>query len=101
MIFQDRCERIAEQINLAAEEKINAILETKQNLLKEATDLQKSGDMTALALKSSLEEAIAVATKAMADKTSNNDKDQVSMKIQLWRKFKCKPSQNNTYLELY
>ncbi|XP_004933397.1 RING finger protein nhl-1 [Bombyx mori] len=63
--FKDRCERITEQINKTAEDKINAIIDSKNNMLIEAVSLQKSGDMSALALKTSLEEAKTVASKAM------------------------------------
>ncbi|XP_045522340.1 tripartite motif-containing protein 2-like isoform X1 [Pieris brassicae] len=62
--YKDRCEHIAEQIDLAAEEKINAILEAKHVLQEELTGLQKSSDMSALALQSSLDEAKQVANKA-------------------------------------
>ncbi|CAK1551462.1 unnamed protein product [Leptosia nina] len=71
--YKDRCEHIVEQINLAAEEKINAVLESKSSLLQEMTDLQKSGDMAALALQSSLNEAKEVAKKALENKTDDSD----------------------------
>ncbi|KAI8420147.1 hypothetical protein MSG28_008718 [Choristoneura fumiferana] len=41
--YKDRCERITEQITITADEKINAIIESKEKLLKEASDLQRSG----------------------------------------------------------
>ncbi|XP_061384046.1 tripartite motif-containing protein 3-like [Danaus plexippus] len=70
--YKDRCERIVEQINIAAEEKINRILESKVNLLEEANRLTKSGDLSALALKSSLEEARDASIQTM---TSEEDND--------------------------
>ena len=80
-IFQDRCERILEHINIATEEKINEILEAKMQLLKKAMDLQKSGDMSALALKASLDEARNVATLEMSAKEYTEDTDRVTLVI--------------------
>lgn len=77
MIKQDRCERIVKQINIATEEKINSILETKMQLLSKAAELQKSGDMSALALKASLEEARAVAASSMNINNNTKDTDKV------------------------
>ncbi|XP_013163173.1 PREDICTED: RING finger protein nhl-1-like isoform X1 [Papilio xuthus] len=81
--YKDRCERITEQINIVAEEKINAILEAKGNLLQEASELTKAGDMSALALQSSLQEAKEVATKAMTTTEINDDNDKVTTFINL------------------
>ncbi|XP_063830655.1 tripartite motif-containing protein 2-like [Ostrinia nubilalis] len=80
--FTDRCERITEQINVAAEEKISAIIAEKEKLLKETVDLQKTGDLTALALKTSLEEAKAVAAREMAD-TKTDDERKVATFVNL------------------
>lgn len=77
LLFQDRFDRIIEQINTTAEEKINAILETKMELLREASELHKSGDMNALALKQSLAEAREVAARAMNLKGDIDDNEQV------------------------
>ncbi|KAJ0174149.1 hypothetical protein K1T71_010295 [Dendrolimus kikuchii] len=76
--YKDRCERIIEQINIAADDKINAIIETKDNMIQEATQLQKSGDLSALALKSSLDEARNVASIAMAATDAVNDHSRVT-----------------------
>ncbi|CAH2042379.1 unnamed protein product, partial [Iphiclides podalirius] len=81
--YKDRCERITEQINMAAEEKITAILEAKASLLNEASELQRSGDMSALALQSSLEEAREVSIKAMNSKETLDDNDKVMAFINL------------------
>ncbi|XP_053615115.1 RING finger protein nhl-1-like isoform X1 [Plodia interpunctella] len=70
--FKDRCERITEQIKLAAHEKINAIMESRAHLLQETDALQKSGDLCALALKTSLEEATSVAKHAMTSKSTDD-----------------------------
>ncbi|XP_072942330.1 uncharacterized protein [Epargyreus clarus] len=75
--YKDRCEHIMEQINVAAEEKINAIRETKLNLLEEVTRMQKNGDLTALALRTSLTEAQEVAKNAMAGNDNSESKDRV------------------------
>ncbi|KAL0869875.1 hypothetical protein ABMA27_006078 [Loxostege sticticalis] len=80
--FKDRCEHITDQINIAAEEKITAIIEAKDKLLEETLDLQKTGDLTALALKSSLEEAKEVATREMED-TNNDDEKKVTTFVNL------------------
>ncbi|CAK1584541.1 unnamed protein product [Parnassius mnemosyne] len=74
---KDRCERITEQINMVAEEKINAILEAKVNLLREMSELQKTGEMSALTLQSSLREAREVATRAMTSKEALDDNEKV------------------------
>nr|XP_026491584.1 RING finger protein nhl-1-like [Vanessa tameamea] len=74
---KDRCDRIIEQINVTAEEKINAILEAKMELLKEAKNLKNIGDMSALALKSSLNEACLVATNAMDVTRNTSDREKV------------------------
>lgn len=66
-----------EQINIVTEEKINAILEAKENLLQEAGELTKAGDMSALVLQSSLQEAKEVATKAMTANEPVDDNDKV------------------------
>ncbi|XP_039759236.1 RING finger protein nhl-1-like [Pararge aegeria] len=71
--YEDRFDRIVEQINTSAEEKINAILEAKMELLREASELHKLGDMTALALKSSLAEACEVAKRAMTIRDKIDD----------------------------
>lgn len=63
---------------MAAEEKITAILEAKVNLIKEASELRKTGDMSALALQSSLREAREVAMKEMNSKDAIDDNDKVS-----------------------
>lgn len=76
-ILQDRCERIAEQINIAADDKINAIIQSKETILKETIDLQKTGDMSALALKTSLNEARSVASRAMNATEDAKDAKQV------------------------
>ncbi|XP_068620417.1 tripartite motif-containing protein 3-like [Battus philenor] len=81
--YKDRCERITEQINIVADEKINAILTAKVNLLQEASDLQKSGDMSALALQSSLKEAREVALKTMSSKQLIDDNEKVATFINL------------------
>ncbi|XP_041984826.1 RING finger protein nhl-1-like isoform X2 [Aricia agestis] len=75
--FKDRCERIIEQINNAAEEKINSILETKMELLTEASQIQKTGDFSGLALRSSLKEAREVANNTMAQNNQYSDDEQV------------------------
>ncbi|XP_049877184.1 tripartite motif-containing protein 3-like isoform X2 [Pectinophora gossypiella] len=79
----DRCERIVEQINLAADEKINAIIDTKNSLLREASNLQKNGDLSALALRNTLDDTKAVASKSMANKDDSKDKVQVTTFINL------------------
>ncbi|XP_013136966.1 PREDICTED: RING finger protein nhl-1-like [Papilio polytes] len=81
--YKDRCERIMEQINIVTEEKINAILEAKENLLQVAGELTKAGDMSALALQSSLQEAKEVATKAMTANEPVDDNDKVTTFINL------------------
>lgn len=81
--FKDRCERISEQINTAAEEKVNAIVETKEQLLNETSSLQKSGDMSALALKASLDDAKNVAFREMTEDTSMEDADKVKTFVNL------------------
>ncbi|KAI8420146.1 hypothetical protein MSG28_008717, partial [Choristoneura fumiferana] len=81
--YKDRCERITEQITITADEKINAIIESKEKLLKEASDLQRSGDMSALALKNSLEEAQQVAKKSMSLKEQVQDKNKENFRIEL------------------
>lgn len=84
---QDRCEHLTEQINLAADEKINEILESKDKLLKEAATLTKTGDINALALKISLNEARVVAKKAMNSDVGVKDADKVSCASLLLRRF--------------
>ncbi|CAH0401260.1 unnamed protein product [Chilo suppressalis] len=81
--FKDRCERIMEQINITTEEKINAILEKKEQITNQIADLQKSGDMSALALKSSLEEARHVAINKMTEDFSADDSEKVTTFINL------------------
>ncbi|CAH0764401.1 unnamed protein product [Diatraea saccharalis] len=81
--FKDRCERILEQINITAEEKINELLEKKEQIIKETAELQKAGDMSALALKTSLEEARDVALKEMSDKTTTDDSTKVMTFVNL------------------
>ncbi|XP_045501928.1 RING finger protein nhl-1-like isoform X1 [Colias croceus] len=78
--YKDRCERVVEQINIAAEEKINAILEAKMNLLQEMNDLQKSGELTALAIQSSLNEAKDVANKVLDVEKQNREDDMHKVK---------------------
>ncbi|XP_075980968.1 tripartite motif-containing protein 2-like isoform X2 [Anticarsia gemmatalis] len=80
--YKDRCERIAEQINIAAEEKIAAIIDAKDSMLNEAASLQKSADMSALALQTSLAEAKTVAVKAMQSSDAN-DNERVATFINL------------------
>ncbi|KAJ2948509.1 hypothetical protein O0L34_g7759 [Tuta absoluta] len=75
---KDCCEKITEQINQAADEKINAIIQSKNSLLHEASQLQKTGDMSALALKTTLEDARSVATRTMSSNNSMQDKEQVT-----------------------
>lgn len=79
--MQDRCERITEQINSAAEEKINTIIKAKDDLLNETAALMKNGEMSALGLKSSLEEARDVAKTALENKNNANEIDQVRLAI--------------------
>ncbi|XP_045777272.1 RING finger protein nhl-1-like [Maniola jurtina] len=81
--YEDRFDRIIEQINSTAEEKINAILQGKMELLREASELQKLGDMTALGLKSSLGEARDVAKRAMNMRENVDDEEQVMTFINL------------------
>lgn len=81
--YKDRCERITEQIVITADEKINAIIENKDKLLKEASELQKCGEMSALALKSSLEEAREVAKTTMSLKEHVEEKTKVSTYMNL------------------
>ncbi|XP_011556566.3 RING finger protein nhl-1 [Plutella xylostella] len=81
--YKDRCEHLTEQINLAADEKINEILESKDKLLKEAATLTKTGDINALALKISLNEARVVAKKAMNSDVGVKDADKVFTFINL------------------
>ncbi|VVC97996.1 unnamed protein product [Leptidea sinapis] len=82
--YKDRCERIVEQISLAADEKINTILEGKAALLKEISELQKCEDMTALALQSTLNEAREVANVALKDEHNfKHDSEKVSVFINL------------------
>ncbi|KAG6452013.1 RING finger protein nhl-1 isoform X2 [Manduca sexta] len=76
--FKDRCERIVEQINIAADDKINAIIESKENILRETGVLQKTADMSALALKTSLEEARTVAKQAMTFTDPVDEQERVS-----------------------
>ncbi|XP_026762929.2 RING finger protein nhl-1-like [Galleria mellonella] len=76
--FKDRCEHLMTQIETTASEKINAIIESKRKLLKEVSELQKSGDLSALALNTSLEDAKTVATQVMASKEIGNDMKRVS-----------------------
>ncbi|XP_045452242.1 RING finger protein nhl-1-like [Melitaea cinxia] len=80
---KDRCDHIVEQINIAAEEKINAILEAKMSLLKDVAELKHSGDMSALALKVSLDEAREVATNAMGENKNISDHERVMTFINL------------------
>lgn len=47
-------------------------------MIQEATQLQKSGDLSALALKTSLDEARSVAALAMAATDAVNDENRVS-----------------------
>ncbi|KAL4715052.1 hypothetical protein ACJJTC_003203 [Scirpophaga incertulas] len=75
--FQDRCEHITEQVNIAAEEKIQTINTTRDDLLRETADFQKTAEMSALALKSSLEEAREVAKREMGIETSTEDNEKV------------------------
>lgn len=77
--FQDRCDRIAEQIKIAADEKIAAIFTAKDKMLMDAANLQKSSEMSAIALQASLEEAKSVANKAMESSNSENENDRVSL----------------------
>ncbi|XP_059060932.1 RING finger protein nhl-1-like [Achroia grisella] len=76
--FKDRCEHITTQIETTADEKINAIIESKGKLVKELTELQKSGDLSALALNTSLDEAKTVATQVIASKETGNDINKVT-----------------------
>lgn len=76
--LQDRCDRIAEQIKIAGDEKIAEIFQSKDRMLLEAANLQKSSEMSALALQTSIEEAKSVASKAMESSSSDNDNDRVS-----------------------
>ncbi|KAM3963315.1 uncharacterized protein ACR2FA_002680 [Aphomia sociella] len=81
--FKDRCEHIAKQINLTANEKINAVIESKGKLMKELSELQRSGNLSALAVNTSLEDARAVAAQVMASRPTDNDKDRVTTFINL------------------
>ncbi|KAI5635130.1 6-bladed beta-propeller domain-containing protein [Phthorimaea operculella] len=81
--YKDCCERITAQINQTADEKINAIIESKNSLLYEASQLQKAGDMSALALKTTLEDARAVATRTMSSNNNMPDKEQVKTFVNL------------------
>lgn len=76
--LQDRCDRIAEQIRIAADEKIAAIFQAKDGMLMEAANLQKSSEISALALQASLDEARAVAIRAMESSGSSNDNERVN-----------------------
>lgn len=80
--YKDRCERIAEQIDMTAEEKIASIIESKKRMLIEAANLQKSADLSALALQTSLDEATKVATTAMQSGMVN-DNERVATFINL------------------
>ncbi|XP_021182080.3 uncharacterized protein LOC110370553 [Helicoverpa armigera] len=81
--YKDRCDRIAEQIRIAADEKIAAIFQAKDGMLMEAANLQKSSEMSALALQASLDEARAVAIRAMESSGSSNDNERVATFINL------------------
>ncbi|CAB3228826.1 unnamed protein product [Arctia plantaginis] len=81
--YKDRCERIIERINIAAEEKIAVILEGKDSMLNETDYLKKSADLSALALKTSLDEARAVAIRAMDINDINDDNEKVTTFINL------------------
>ncbi|KAJ8717879.1 hypothetical protein PYW07_005809 [Mythimna separata] len=81
--YKDRCDRIAEQIKIAGDEKIAEIFQSKDRMLKEAANLQMSSEMSALALQTSIEEAKSVASKAMETTTSENENDRVATFINL------------------
>ncbi|CAH0695862.1 unnamed protein product [Spodoptera exigua] len=81
--YKDRCDRIAEQIKIAADEKIAAIFEEKDKMLMEAANMQKSSEMSALALQASLAEAKSVANRAMDSCVSDNENDRVKTFINL------------------
>ncbi|KOB69371.1 Regucalcin [Operophtera brumata] len=81
--YKDRCDRITEQIKMAADEKINAIVQSKEAMLEHAAGLQKTSDMSALALKTSLEEARVIASRSMNATDDAKDAEQVNTFINL------------------
>ena len=90
LYFQDRCDRIAEQIKIAGDEKIAIIFQCKDKMLIDAANMQKSSEMSALALQTSLEEAKSVANRAMESCGSENASERVS--------FVCYRSSDNIFL---
>ncbi|CAH0590287.1 unnamed protein product [Chrysodeixis includens] len=81
--YKDRCERIVEQINIAADEKISAIIEARDKMIADAANMQKSAALSALALQSSLLEARAVANKATDSASTTKDNERVLTFINL------------------
>lgn len=66
-----------EQINVAADEKISAVVEARDKMIADAANMQKSADFSALALQSSLVEARAVANRATDSANTTNDNERV------------------------
>ncbi|XP_026742559.1 RING finger protein nhl-1-like [Trichoplusia ni] len=81
--YKDRCDRIVEQINIAADEKISAVVEARDKMIADAANMQKSADFSALALQSSLVEARAVANRATDSANTTNDNERVATFINL------------------
>ncbi|GBP09847.1 Tripartite motif-containing protein 3 [Eumeta japonica] len=75
--YKDRFEHLLEQIDAAAQEKINEIIASKDKIVSELQELQRNGDLSALALRTSLNEAKMVATKAMSKEGTTKDTDRI------------------------